>query len=138
MSGRDDMSGQLAGSIWLYRGVPCESPEVEDVRAIGEVRPPRPDRIGEYWRQLHVHGDTETGYTSWTTDRSIAEAAAQASSDIYGLSGETVIFRVRRDSISEGRIFPGLEDEDEWLIEGIVEGVIISESAADEEEEEHG
>jgi len=82
--------------------------------------------------------DTETGYTSWTTDRSIAEAAAQASSDIYGLSGETVIFRVRRDSISEGRIFPGLEDEDEWLIEGIVEGVIISESAADEEEEEHG
>jgi len=85
-----------------------------------------------------VHGDTETGYTSWTTDRSIAEAAAQDSSAIYDLSGEIVIFRVRVDSISEERIFPGLEDEDEWLIEETVEDVTISESAANEEEEEHG
>src|SRR6266446_1133389 len=127
MSGVND---PLADSTWLYRGVPCESPEVEDVRAIGEVRPLRPDRIGEYWRRAHVHGDTETGYTSWTTDRSIAEAAAQDSSAIYDLSGEIVIFRVRVDSISEERIFPGLEDEDEWLIEETVEDVTISESAA--------
>jgi hypothetical protein len=136
MSGRD-FDTPLADSTWLYRGMPCESPEVDDVQAIGEVRPPRPDRIGEYYRQVHIHGDTETGYTSWTTDRSIAEAAAEDSSDNYNFSGLKVIFRVRVDSISEERIFPGRDDEDEFLIEGTVEEVSISESAADDEEEDH-
>lgn len=124
----------LADITWLFRGVPRESPEVKEVRAIGEVRPPRPDRIGEYYRSVHSAGDTETGYTSWSTDRSMAETAGEASSYDYNLSGRIVIFRVRLASISRDRIFLGLEDEDEVLIEGPVEDVSISASPADEEE----
>jgi hypothetical protein len=120
---------------WLYRGVPRESPELVDVRATGEVRPLRPDRSGEHWRHVHVHGDTETAYTSWTADRSIAEAAAEDCCDNYDLSGRIVIFRVRVDSLSEDRIFPGRDDEDEYLIEGTVEGVKISEEGDEEEDD---
>jgi len=108
--------------------------EVADVRSMGEARPPRPDRVGEVWREFHVHGATETGYTSWTTDRTIAEDAACFSSEAPGLTGDIVIFRVRVDSVAEQRIFPGLEDEAEYLIEGTVEGVSISTGEADEEE----
>jgi hypothetical protein len=64
----------------------------------------------------------------------MAEAAGEASSDDYNLSGRIVIFRVRLASISHDRIFLGLEDEDEVLIEGTVEDVSISTSHADEEE----
>ena len=126
------MSDPLANVTWLYRGVPLESLEVEDVQAIGEVRPPRPDRTGERWRQFHVMGDTQTGYTSWTKDRDMAEEFAQFSGS--GLSGRVVIFRVRVDSIPEERLCQGREDEAEFLIEGAVEEVSISASAADEEE----
>jgi hypothetical protein len=120
---------------WLYRGVPRESSEVMDVEAIGEVRPPRPERVGEIWRNYHVHGNTETGYTSWTTDRSIAEDAGRFSSEAPGLSGEVVIFRVAANSIPEARVFPGLEDEAEVLIEGTVEGVSISTGEEEEDDE---
>lgn len=124
----------LEENTWLYRGVPLESPEVADVNACSEIRPPRPERIGEYWRRVHIAGHTETGYLSWTTDRDIAEAATQAASDNFKLSGQIVIFQLRVDSLSEERIFTGREDEDEILIEGTVEDVAISKSAADEEE----
>ena len=50
------------------------------------------------------------------------------------LSGETVIFRVRVDSIAENRVFPGLDDEAEFLIEGTVEAVAV---ATDEEDQEN-
>jgi hypothetical protein len=126
----------LTDFTWLYRGVPRESPEVADVRGAGEVRPPRPDRLGELWRELHVHGDTETGYTSWTTERSIAEDAAHFSSETPGLTGQIVVLRVRVDSVDEERVFPGLEDEAEYLIEGTVEGVSIS-TGEEEEEDSH-
>jgi hypothetical protein len=128
------LSGPVEDIKWLYRGVPRESPEVADVEADGEVRPPRLDRVGEFWRHAHVCGDTETGYTSWTTDRSIAEEAADAASE--GLSGQIVIFRVRVRSLPEDRLFEGREDEWEWLIEGTVEEVSISESPADEEDDD--
>lgn len=124
----------LEEATWLYRGVPVESSEVADVNACGEIRPPRPERIGEYWQHVQMCGDTETGYTSWSADRDIAEAAAQDASDNFNLSGRIVIFRVCVDSLSEERMFPGREDEDEILIEGTVEDVAISKSAADEEE----
>jgi len=78
-------------------------------------------------------GDTETGYTSWTTDRSIAEAAAESSSDNFDLSGRVVIFKVRVKTLSRERVFPGRADEDEYLIEGTVEDVSISRSADEEE-----
>jgi hypothetical protein len=76
------MSNGLLGNLldsghkWLYRGVPAESAEISSVTSDGEVYPARPDRAGEYWRQRHTMlDDTETAYTSWTTDRSIAEAS---------------------------------------------------------------
>ena len=108
---------------------------MEGVCALGEIRPPRPERIGEYWRHVHMHGATETGYTSWTTDRSIAEAAAEDSSNNFDWSGLIVIFRVRVGALSEERVFPGRNDEDEYLIEGTVEEVGVSENAADDEED---
>lgn len=99
-----------------------------------EVRPPRPDRVGEEWRRLHSSGlTTDTGYTSWSTDRSIAEAAARASSDDEGLSGKIRILRVRIRALDLERVFEGRADEDEYLIEGTVENVEFSEDAADEE-----
>ena len=125
------MSDPLADVIWLYRGVSREAPEVEDVHAVGEVHPPRPDRRGERWRQFHVLGDTQTGYTSWTTDRNMAEEFAQFGSS--GSGAEMVIFRVRVDSTPEERLFQGREDEAEFLIEGTIEEVSISESADEEE-----
>jgi len=113
--------------------VPIESPEVLDVQSMEEISPQRPDRIGERWRHFHVHGDTQTGYTSWTSDRSIAEEAARFRADNSGLSGEIVVFRVLAETISERQLFQGLEDEAEWLIQGTVESVSISESEADDE-----
>jgi len=40
---------------WLYRGVPAESPDVEDVAANGEVYPRRPGYVGEYAPLLSHH-----------------------------------------------------------------------------------
>lgn len=79
---------------WLYRGVPVESVEVVDVDNNGQVRPPRPDRIGAEWQRRHSIGMTETGYTSWSTDRSLAEAAANSCCDYEGLSGQIKVLRV--------------------------------------------
>ena len=120
---------------WLWRGVPEESEEVADVEANGEVQPRRPDRIGERWQLFHSAGNTETGYTSWTTDRSIAVAAAEASSEVAGLSGRIRIFRVRTSGLDPDRVFAGREDEDEFLIERIVEDVLFSEESTDEDDE---
>jgi len=77
---------------------------------------------------------TDTGYTSWTTDRSIAEAAASASGEAAGLSGRIRIFRVRIDSLDPGRLFDGRADEEEYLIEGAVEEVEFSDGLEDEED----
>lgn len=124
----------LEDAIWLYRGVPLESPEVDDVKSDGEVHPPRPDRIGERWRQFHVAGDTETGYTSWTTERSIAEEAAGASGEAADLSGRICIFRVRIENLDLDRVLDGRADEYEYLIPGTVENVELSNEAMEEEE----
>jgi hypothetical protein len=114
-----------------------ESPEVDAVEHFEEIRPPRPERVGEDWRQRHSAGlTTDTGYTSWTTDRSLAEAAAWACSDDEGLSGRITIFRVRIDTLDAERLFEGRADEDEYLIEGTVENVEVSQDATDEENED--
>lgn len=121
--------------IWLYRGVPIESPEVFDVRATGEVAPPRSDRSGEYWRRLHVFvAQTDTNYTSWTSDRSIAVDAAESMSADRGLSGRISVFRVRFDCLDPDSVYDGRGDEFEYLIEGIVEGVQFSVQEEDEDE----
>lgn len=121
--------------IWLYRGVPEESLEAADVEFCGEIRPPRLDRIGVRWREYHSAGETETGYTSWTTDRSIAEAAAGACLGDEKLSGRIRIFRVRIATLDQNRLFEGRADEEEYLIEGIVEGVEFSNEAVENEDD---
>jgi hypothetical protein len=75
---------------------------------------------------------TETGYTSWSIDRSIAEAAASASSADEGLSGQVRILRVRIETLVSTRVFDGRADEDEYLIEGTIEDVEFSELADEE------
>ena len=128
------MDDPFVTCIWLYRGVPRESAEVADVMATNELWPPRPDRVGEEWRLRHIYGDTNTAYTSWSTDRSIATEAARFLSDTPGLSGEIVVFRVRLEAIQEDRIFLGRDDEFEFLIQGQIEDVSISDSEVDDEE----
>jgi len=116
--------------------VPAESPEVEDVAANGEVYPRRPGYIGEYARYCHIINEmTDTGYTSWTTDRGIAEELAQYASREAGLSGKVVIFQVRISTIEERRIYEGEAREDEHLIEGTVENVQFSEDAEGEDDD---
>ncbi len=129
------MCDSLEEYTYLYRGVPVESPEVDSVTYFEEVRPPRPDRVGEEWRYRHSAGATETGYTSWSTDRSIAEAAAEACADDEGLTGQIRVFRVRIETLDLERVFEGRADEDEYLIEGTVENVEFSRDQVDEEDE---
>jgi hypothetical protein len=92
------LSDSLEGYTWLYRGVPVESPEAADVDFFEEIRPTRPDQVEELWRQWHSAGMTDTGSTNWSTERWIAEAAAQACSEDQELNGQIRIFRVRIDS----------------------------------------
>jgi hypothetical protein len=109
---------------------------VKDVAANAEVYPRRPGNIGEYARYCHsVNEMTDTGYTSWTTDRGIAEGLARYASREAGLSGKVAIFKVRISTIEAGRIYDGEAGEDEYLIEGTVEGVLFSEDVEDEEDD---
>ncbi len=131
------MCDSLEDYTWLYRGVPEESPEVEDVTANGEVYPRRPGYVGEYARYCHsVNEMTDTGYTSWTTDRGTAEDLARYASKEAGLSGKVVIFQVLISTIEEGRIYEGEAREDEYLIERTVENVQVCEETEDEEDED--
>ena len=123
------------GHTWLYRGIPSESDEVNSVRLDGEVIPARPDRTGENWRRRHTMlNETDTAYTSWTTDRSIAAAASSSMAEGEELSGQIRILRVRLDALSDDRVFQGRDDEYEYLIEGTVEGVEFSDDSSTEEE----
>lgn len=114
--------------------MPRSSPEVDDVRAIGEVRPQPPDRIGEIWQDYHAAGiTTETAYTSWTSERSVAVDAATDMCEQQSLRGEIVIFRVQFRDVAD-RCVPGRDDESEYLIEGTVEGVEVSSDEIEDEE----
>ncbi len=66
----------------------------------------------------------------------MAQLFAEESSDDLNLSGQVVIFRVRVDSLSLDQVFQGREDEDEYLIQGTVEEVSLSEGYEDDEESE--
>lgn len=131
------MCDPLEDYTWLYRGVPYESEERQDALAIGEVQPPRPNRIGPNWRWEHQNGNTLTGYTSWTTDREIARSAAEGKSEELGLSGRTVIFHVRTATLDRKRVYDGREGEAELLLQGTVYEVSVSEDASDDEESEY-
>lgn len=128
------MFESLSEAVWLYRGVPATSPEVADVEANSEVYPRKPEYVGEYARYCHsVYEMTDTGYTSWTTDRELAIELAQFAIDNLNLNCGYVIFRVRVDSLDESRVFEGLESEYEYLIEGTVDDVEISENGDEDE-----
>jgi len=73
---------------------------MEVVAANGEVYPRRPGYIGEYARYCHIINEmTDTGYTSWTTDRGIAEELAQYASREAGLSGRVVSGDTKTDPL---------------------------------------
>jgi hypothetical protein len=133
----DCVGNSLEARIWLFRGVPAESPEVEDVLANGEVYPPRPGNIGEFARYCHsINEMTDTGYTSWTTEREIAEELARYSSNEADLGGDIIIFRVRISTIGQERIFEGLGAECDYLIENTVENVEVSGDGENNEDNE--
>jgi hypothetical protein len=79
---------------------------------------------------------TETGYTSWTTDRSMAVEAAENCADVGNLSGEIRVFRIRITTLDLERIIEGREDEYEFLIPGTVGGVEFSEDDEENEDDE--
>jgi hypothetical protein len=98
-----------------------------------QVFPPRPDLVGRHWRQNHCNGDTNTAYTSWSTDRETARMfGEEAQSDIIA-PGEVVVFRVRIETLIN-KVYRGREDEYEVLIEGTVEDVEVSTGLEEEGE----
>lgn len=127
---------------WLYRGAPKASYEAISAESDGEVMPPRPELVGEDVRNAHIHGEqTESGYTSWTTNLDTAEYFARRAAKAANrrtrrryrsgvgtgepISYEIVILRVRIDTLDSNKLFEGRCEEGEWLIEGRVENVEI-------------
>jgi hypothetical protein len=100
-----------------------------------EIVPLRPDRVGSDWRDVHRIGDTETAYTSWSTNWGTARMFGEEARDDDKVPGEVVVFRVRIDTLTNHGYY-GRDGEDEILIEGRVEGV--EDSTGLEEEEENG
>ncbi len=123
------------GHRWLFRGVFLCSPEDDWLRDLDEIVPPRRDRVGPEWRDMHRRGGTDTGYTSWSMNWETARMFGEESRDDAQAPGEVVVFRVRIDALTN-RAFFGRDDEDEILIEGTVEGVELSTGLEDEEEYE--
>jgi hypothetical protein len=140
----------LEGRVWLYSGVPARSEQARTARAYGEVCPPRPGLAGEDAEYEHtVGGYTDTGYTSWSTERWIAEEfGLEATEDADAergyhdeedaeedavWRGKVVILRVRIADVFD-QLEPGEEREDEWRLRGRVEGVEVCEGDEDDEE----
>lgn len=117
---------------WLFRGVFLRSPDEDWMRDEDEIVPPRPDRVGSEWRHNHRNGDTETAYTSWSTNWETARMFAEEARSGSRARGEVVVFRVGVDTLTN-RGYYGRDDEDEVLIEGRVEGVEISTGLEEEE-----
>jgi hypothetical protein len=120
---------------WLFRGVFLRSPDDDWMRDENEIVPPRPDRVGRRWRHQHINGDTDTAYTSWSTNWETARMFGEEARTGVRVRGEVVVFRVRIDTLTNRGYF-GREDEDEILIEGSVEDVEISTGLEEEEENE--
>jgi hypothetical protein len=120
---------------WLFRGVFLRSPEDDWMRDLDEIVPPRLDRVGSEWREQHRNGNTETAYTSWSTDWDIARMFAEEARDDAQDAGEVVVYRVRVDSLTN-RGYRGRDDESEILTEGTVEGVERSTGHEEEEDNE--
>ena len=129
----DDLLGEE--QRWLFRGVFLRSPDQDWMRDEDEIVPPRPDRVGWRWRQQHRNGDTETAYTSWSTNWETARLFGEEARSDTRVRGEVVVFRVRIDTLTN-RGYYGRCDEDEILIEGRVEDVEISTGLEEEEENE--
>jgi hypothetical protein len=123
------------GHRWLFRGVFLGSPGDDWMRDESEIVPPRPDRVGWHWRHQHINGDTDTAYTSWSTNWETARMFGDEARSGAQVRGEVVVFRVRIDTLTNRGDY-GRDDEDEILIEGSVEDVEISTGVEEEEESE--
>ena len=111
---------------WLYRGVPTQSPQAQEALASGDLEPPNPGRVSEDDLVAHWHGDTDTGFTSWSRDPSFAEEMGMmARAEYYPTSGVTV-FRVRESTLTNPK-FDGspYSEEFEVTIQGTVSGVTV-------------
>src|SRR5271156_4684659 len=97
---------------WLFRGVFLHSPDQDWMRDEDEIVPPRPDLVGWHWRQQHRNGDTETAYTSWSTNWETARMFGEETRSDTKARGEVVVYRVRIDTLTN-RGYYGREDEDE-------------------------
>ncbi len=120
---------------WLFGGVFLRSPDDDWMRDENEIVPPRPDPVGWHWRHQHINGNTDTAYTSWSTNWETAHMFGEEARTDARVRGEVVIFRVRIDALTN-RVYHGRDDEDEILIEGSVEDVEISTGLEEEEENE--
>lgn len=146
------MWDSLEGKVWLYRGVPARSEQARDAWAYNEVYPPKPGRTGDDAKREHtVGGYTDSGYTSWSTIRAVAEqfgmeatedADADAERDYHDEDdaeedaewvGKVVLLRVLIADV-RGQMEPGEDREDEWRLRGVVLNVEVCEGGEDDEE----
>lgn len=136
------MCESLSDYEWLYRGVPKDSYEASTAEVDGEVIPPVPGMVGEEVRNAHINDEqTESGYTSWTTNLDTADYFAKRAANVANsrvrhrlryrvgdgkpISYRIVILQVRIDTLDDRKLFEGRCEEGEWLIEGTVENVEI-------------
>jgi hypothetical protein len=120
---------------WLFRGMFLRSPDDLWMKGEETVEPQDRTKKGRYFRDQHTkNGLTDSAYTSWTTIRDTAQMFAEEARDDADGRGEVVVFKVWIPSLTN-RCFRGsFENENEILIEGTVEDVVIS---YDDEEDEH-
>src|SRR6266702_1309877 len=85
---------------WLFRGVFLRSPDQDWMRDEDEIVPPRPDRVGQDWRQKHANDDTDTAYTSWSTNWETARMFGEEARSDTQARGAVVVFRVRIDTLA--------------------------------------
>lgn len=106
--------------VTLYRGVPRGHPKYQDATQ-GRAVP----LGGTATPYLHNLGDTESEYTSWTDEPSLARAFAVRSRTDGGLSGEGVVLQTR---VPRSRLIrsPDAAGEGEQLIPGVLEGAKVT------------
>lgn len=109
----------MVKKITLYRGLHAGHPDMNNALK-GEVHP----RGGNRSEAEHIAGLNDSRYTSWTTDREIAERFAGKG----GLILKKEFVDHEYDLICVAEKFPNLEEvmaESEFLISGIIFEVTV-------------
>lgn len=124
------------GYKWIFRGMFLHSPDDLWMKGEESIDPQDRTKRGRHWRDQHSkHDATETAYTAWSSNRDTAQMFAEEARDGTDASGEVVVFKVRIESLKNRCFRSGYENEDEILVEGVVDGIEISDGL---EEEENG